>query len=243
MHLAWLLREFRRLKGRDEEGEGTRGAGQEQRQRAVEEASITVVVADDHPIVREYLAGAISADGRLELVGEAGDGVEALRMVEDLRPEATVLDMAMPRLDGAGVLRELRERQLPVRVVLLPGHADDLQMYEALHHQPDLILSMNTSAERICDEIVVMHRTTEPAPGRFNPERAQGIADRRFELSGRERDVLRLSAKGRTRAQIGEELHFTTSTVRTVRHDICTKLGAPTIQTAVVVALQIGLLD
>lgn len=210
---------------------------------AVEEAPIDVLVADDHPIVREHVGGAIDADPRLALAGEACDGIEALRMLEELRPDAAVLDLAMPGLDGAGVLRELRALRLPVRVLMLPGHAVDLQIYEARHHQPDAVLSMDLSAERICDEIVALHRTAEPAPGRFNPERAQRIADHSFDLSEREWRVLRLSHEGHTRSQIGDELNFTTSTVRDIRHDICTKLGAPSIQIAIILALKIGMLE
>jgi DNA-binding NarL/FixJ family response regulator len=209
----------------------------------VEEAPINVLVADDHPIVREHVGRAINGDVRLALAGEAGDGIEALRMLEELRPDAVVLDLAMPRLDGAGVLRERRERRLSVRVLMLPGHAVDLQIYEARHHEPDSLLSMDVSAERICDEIVAMHGTTEAAPGRFIPKPAHRIADRTFDLSEREWKVLRLSHEGRTRKQIGKELSFTTSTVRDVRHDICTKLGTSSIHMAIVVALQIGLLE
>lgn len=207
------------------------------------EAPINVLVADDHPIVREHVGGAVVADARLRLAGEACDGVEALRMLEELCPEAAVLDLAMPRLDGAGVLRELRRLHLPVRVLMLPGHAADLQIYEARHHEPDSLLSMDVSAERICDEIVALQRSAEAAPVKVTPERAQRIADHSFDLSEREWKVLRLSHEGHTRRQIGTELNFTTSTVRDIRHDICTKLGAPTIQIAIILALKIGMLE
>jgi DNA-binding NarL/FixJ family response regulator len=199
------------------------------------EAPINVLIADDHPIVREHVGAAIS--------GEAGDGLEALRMLDELRPDAAVLDLAMPRLDGAAVLRELRRRRLPIRVLMLTGHAVDLQIYEARHHEPDSLLAMDVSAEKICEEIVTMHQVTDGLRRRFGSGRAQRIADRTFDLSEREWKVLTLSHEGHTRRQIGKELNFTTSTVRDIRHDICTKLGAPSIQAAIILALKIGMLE
>lgn len=207
------------------------------------EEAITVLVADDHPIVREHVAGAISADERLKLVGEAGDGEQVLRKVEEWRPDTVVLDASMPILDGAGVLMRLRQRQLPIRVLLLQGNATIAQMRNALRYHPDSLLLMDTSAEQICEEVVAIERDGVLSPGRVNLERAQVLARNRVELSRREWEVLKLSAEGLTRTQIGDRLRFAASTVRDIRHDICTKFGAPSIQVAIVMALRIGLLE
>jgi len=206
------------------------------------EASISVLVADDHPIVREHVAGAISADERLTLVGEAHDGEEALRSVERHLPNVMVLDVAMPKLDGAGVLKQLRERQLPIRVLLLPGHANVVQMRSALRYEPDSLLLMNESVGRICEEIVAIARGVDFSPGRINLERAQILAHNGVHLTSRESDVLKLSAEGLTRADIAKELDFAPSTVRDIRRDICAKTGAASIQVAIVIAMRMGLL-
>lgn len=204
---------------------------------------ISVLVADDHPLVREHLAEAINADERLELAGEAGDGAEALLKVEEERPDSVVLDVAMPVLDGAAVLERLRERRLPTRVLLLSGHADAVQMRNALRRRPDSLLLMDTTAAAICEELVAIEADGALSPGRLNLERAQMLASSRAELSGREREVLKLSAEGLTRAEIGERLRFGSSTVRDIRRDICTKLDAPSMQVAIVVAMRTGLLE
>lgn len=204
---------------------------------------ISVLVADDHPLVREHLAGAITTDERLELAGEAGDGTEALLGVEEQRPNCVVLDIAMPVLDGVAVLRMLRERRLPSRVLLLAGHADAVQMRNVLRYQPDSLLPMDTTAGEICEELVAIETHGVLSPGRLNLERAQLLAHNRMELSGRESEVLKLSAEGLTRAQIGRRLRFGASTIRDIRRDICTKLGAPSIQVAIVIALRNGLLE
>jgi DNA-binding NarL/FixJ family response regulator len=206
------------------------------------EEAISVVIADDHPIVREHLGAAICADERLELLGEACDGREALRKVAAHGPRTVVLDVAMPVLDGAAVLKQLRERRMPIRVLLLPGHASAVQMRGALRHSPDSLLPMDASAEGICEELVAIERGVALSPGRVNLERAQMLVRNRAEMSGREWSVLQLSAEGLTRAEISKQLHFSPSTVRDVRRDICTKLGAPSMQVAIVVAMRIGLL-
>ena len=207
------------------------------------EAPISVLVVDDHPIVREHVGRAIRADERLNLVGEAGDGEEALRGVKELRPDAVVLDIGLPGLDGAHILERIRQHQLSIRVVLLPGHASARQIRNALSYRPDSLLLMDTSAERICDELVAVERNGESSPGRINLERAQVLVGNGVKLTEREWQVLKLSAEGLTRAQIGERLRFATSTVRDIRHDICTKMGTPSIQVAIVVALRVGMLE
>lgn len=221
----------------------TEEASRDARKERVKEAPITVLVADDHPIVREHVAGAISADERLELVGEAGDGGEALRKAVMHRPKTMVLDVAMPVLDGAAVLKRLRERRMAIRVLLLPGHASVVQMRDALRYLPDSLLLMDTSPEGICEELVAIESNGVLSPGRLNLERAQLLARNTAELSRREWEVLKLSAEGLTRAQIGERLRFGQSTIRDIRRDICTKLRAPSIQVAIVMALRTGLLE
>jgi DNA-binding NarL/FixJ family response regulator len=204
---------------------------------------ISVLVADDHPVVREHLAEAIGADKRLKLADEAADGAEVLGKVEEHRPDTLVLDLAMPVLDGAGVLKRLRERRVPIRVLLLLGHASVSQIRNALRYCPDSLLLMDATAEEICGELVAIESGAVLSPGRVNLERAQVLVRNRVELSGRECEVLKLSAEGMTRTKIAERLHFGASTVRDIRRDICTKLGAPSIQVAIVAALRIGLLE
>lgn len=204
---------------------------------------ISVLVANDHPLVREHLADAIRSDERLELAGEAGDGTEALLKAEEQRPDSVILDVAMPVLDAAAVLERLRELQMPTRVLLLSSHPDVVRMRNALRHDPDsLLLLMDTNAEEVCQELVAID-TGAMSSGRLNLERAQFLASNSVELSGREWEVLKLSAEGLTRAEIGGRLGFAPSTVRDIRRDICTKLSASSMQVAIIVAMRIGLLE
>jgi DNA-binding NarL/FixJ family response regulator len=203
----------------------------------------SVLVVDDHPLLREHVAEAIAADERLQLIGEAGDGTEALRKVEVRCPDTIVLDVGIPVLDGAAVLKQLRAQRLPVRVLLLAGPASVVQMRNALRHRPDSLLLMDTCVESICEELVAIDRGGGFSPGQLNLERAQLQVRNRVELNGREGEVLKLSSEGLTRAEIGERLRFGQSTVRDIRRDICTKLGAPSMQVAIVTAMRAGLLE
>jgi DNA-binding NarL/FixJ family response regulator len=102
---------------------------------------------------------------------------------------------------------------------------------------------MDASAGLICEELLAIGNEEVLSPGRLTLERAQLLVQSRVELSQRECDVLRLSAEGLTRAEIGERLRFGPSTVRDVRRDICSKLGAPSMQVAIVIAMRTGLLE
>lgn len=209
----------------------------------MDDALVHVLVACGQPIVREYVATAIEADERLSLIDQVGDGAGALERLEERSPDAMVLDIAMPGLDGTVVLRRLRERRMATRVLLLPGHASAAQMRDALAHRPDSLLMMDVRATDVCEELLALDHGRELSPGQLNVERARLLARNSVELSPRERDVLRLSAEGLTRAEMGERLRFGPSTVRDIRRDICTKLGAPSMQVAIVVAIRSGLLE
>lgn len=219
------------------------GSSKAQGPRVAGDAPISVLVADDHPIMREHVAGAVRADQRLTLIDEACDGSETVQKAIEHRPDTVVLDIAMPVLDGADVLRKLRELGLSIRVLLLPGHASIAQMRDALRQRPDSLLFMNEDVEAICEELVAIGGDAAVSPGRINLERAQMLAGEEVELTARERDVLRLSAEGLTRAETGRQMNLALSTVRDVRRDIRTKLGAQSMQVAVVVALRTGLLE
>src|SRR5215467_9160251 len=93
---------------------------------------LRIVIADDHPIVRHGLREMIEEDSSLTVVAEAGDGLKALSQIEQLKPDVTVLDIDMPKMDGLAVAREIKQRGIPVRVVLLTIHREEALFQEAL---------------------------------------------------------------------------------------------------------------
>src|SRR4051812_23296218 len=93
---------------------------------------LTVLIADDHPIFRRGLREVIETDGALQVVGEAGDGATALRLLEELRPAVAVLDIDMPRMSGFELVQELRRKNLLVEVIFLSMHKDEAMFNEAM---------------------------------------------------------------------------------------------------------------
>jgi DNA-binding NarL/FixJ family response regulator len=93
---------------------------------------IRILLVDDHPVLRKGLIQVIEADPSLQVVAEAGDGEAALAQIEELKPNIAVVDIDMPKLDGFGVMREIRRRQLEVDVVFLTLHSDEGLFNEAM---------------------------------------------------------------------------------------------------------------
>jgi DNA-binding NarL/FixJ family response regulator len=203
---------------------------------------ISVLVADDHPIVREHLSRVIDADGRLAVAAEAGDGLEALRLAEELRPEAVVLDVDMPGLDGAGVMRGLHTARLESRVLIFTGHADPKPLREVMGLQPDSLMYKEEGSSAISDEIVAMVRE-EPSVGRLRRESAQAGVQSGPTLTERERVVLAFAAQGRTVDDLAARLNVSHRTAKERRHDLCKRFGATSILGVVATAMRLGLLD
>ena len=194
----------------------------------------TVLVADDHPIFRKGLCEVIAADPRFRLVGEASDGEEALRKTEELRPDAVILDINMPRLNGIGVLRGLAAGPASgTRTVLLTMHEDGTLFDEAM----DAGVWAYVLKESAVEDLLTALRTVAEG-GRFVSPRLTGLLLRRREeaaglrrekpgldlLTPTERRVLRCISEDRTTKEIAVVLGISPRTVETHRQNISNKL-------------------
>ena len=193
---------------------------------------LTVVIADDHPLFRKGLVELLRGEPGLRVVGEAGDGPAALELIERERPRLAVLDIAMPGTGGLDVARAVRERGLPVRVVLLTMY----DLPEMLSRAVELgvagyVLKDSAAAEllaclhyvaagRVYVSPVLSHRVLAGRPGAAAPD--DGGLER---LTPTEQRVLRLIAQHRTTPQIAVALGVRPKTVDNHRSHICKKLG------------------
>jgi DNA-binding NarL/FixJ family response regulator len=194
---------------------------------------IRIIVADDHPIVRQGLRQAIEAERGLKVVAEATDGLMALDQIKSLMPEVAVLDIDMPELDGFGVLRALRRERIDVEVVFLTIHRDEDFLNEAINLGAKGYVLKDSALTDIvnCVKLVASgQHYVSPALTNLllnRQHRAASLSQRKPELkdlSPAERRVLKLLAEYKTSREIAAELFISHRTVETHRTNICNKL-------------------
>ena len=210
-------------------------------------SATTILVADDHPIVRQGLRTLLEAEPDLAVVGEASDGLEAVRSAERLRPHVLVVDVLMPGLNGLEVAREVA-RGRGTRVVVLTMHNAPTYVERAFRYgATSYVLKDSTGTE-------LVHAVRETAQGRRylspvlpppEPPVARGhgaVVDPYDLLTSRERTVFQLTAEGFTAAAIGERLFIGRRTVETHRVNLMQKLALRTQSELIRYAVRRGVL-
>ena len=195
--------------------------------------SLSVLLAEDHPVVREGLRAMLEAEGDFQVVGQTGNSSEVGGMVEELQPDVLVLDLIMPGIGGLNALRELARRRLSTRVVVLSMYANEAYVLEALQNGAGAyVLKQSEAAELVrgIREVAKGRRYLSPPLSQRAVEayakRAKGtIATKEAELTAREKEVLMLVGQGFTSAQIGERLFISVRTVESHRSNLTKKLG------------------
>ena len=212
---------------------------------------IKVMVVDDHPIMRNGLRDVLEASGRFEVVGQAADGEEAVRTVEEMKPEVIVMDVIMPHKDGIDACREIMELLPDTRVMMLTASSEEDAVIEAIaagatgylekYSRPEelveVLLDVAEGRLRIPDAAVRKVFALVRGDGKLAPRRA---ADR---LTALERETLTLFASGRSYAEIAQERGNTVVTVRNTLYRVQDKLGVKTKPELVIWAVRNGLLD
>ena len=194
---------------------------------------IRIVVADDHPIVRQGLRQTIEAERGLKVVAEATDGLMAVEQIKSLKPQVAVLDIDMPVLDGFGVVRALRAEKIDVAVVFLTIHHDEDFLNEAINLGAKGYVLKDSALTDIvtCVKLVAsgQHYVSPTLTSLLlnRQRRATSLNQRKPELkdlSPTELRVLKLIAEYKTSREIAAELFISHRTVETHRTNICNKL-------------------
>jgi DNA-binding NarL/FixJ family response regulator len=194
--------------------------------------AIRVLVADDHTIVRQGLVGILKASADIEVVGEAGDGAEAVEKATKLKPDVVVLDVSMPHLNGIEAARRIRDALPGTRVLVLTMHDDEEYVLKMVRAGASGYLLKDSAAS----ELLAAIRALKAGKASFGPHATRALAEAYqsdrplpedpFErLTDREREIFQLVVEGKTNAQIAEMLFISPKTVDNHRTRMMEKLG------------------
>jgi DNA-binding NarL/FixJ family response regulator len=203
----------------------------------------TVLLVDDHPVVREGLRGMIDAEPDLTVIGEAGSGTEAIAMAESLCPDVILMDLRMPDVDGVTATERILKKLPQTRIVVVTTYESDADILRAVEAGAAGYLLKDASRADLAEAV------RDAARGKT--VLAPAVADRLVHfvrqptsvtLSAREIEVLSQVAKGKTNADIGRQLHISEATVKTHLLRTFHKLGVSDRTAAVTTAMSLGLL-
>jgi RNA polymerase sigma factor (sigma-70 family) len=212
--------------------------------------SITVVLADDHAVVRDGLRFMLQAEPGMDVVGDAATGREAVEQVTRHRPDVVVLDITMPGLTGIEAARQIAELSPSTQVIILSMHSSTEHVFQALKAGARGYLLKESAGAEVADAVRVVH-----AGGRYLSEKisdqlvddyvqqrqASQIESPLEQLSQREREVLQLVVEGKSSAEIAEILFLSPKTVETYRSRLMRKLGLGDLPALVKFAIRHGL--
>jgi DNA-binding NarL/FixJ family response regulator len=196
-------------------------------------SEVTVLIVDDHPLLRHGLRDVIANNPRFKIVGEASDGEEALRQIASLKPQITILDIDMPRLNGLETIRAIRELPFPVKVVMLTMYKEEDMFNAAM----DLCAKAHVLKENAANDVVAaLEKMDRGEPfvsslmleaGRRRSERVRELLLGKPQieaLTPAERRILKLIGEDFTSKEIADRLSVSVRTVDNYRQHICNKL-------------------
>ncbi|MFN8557369.1 MAG: response regulator transcription factor [Dehalococcoidia bacterium] len=193
---------------------------------------IRVMLADDHAVLRAGLRALLNAEPDIEVVGEAGDGQEAVALAERLKPDIVVMDITMPRMDGLMATRQIAARLPETRVLILTMHTEDQYLLQVLEAGGAGYVLKRSADTELMNAIRVVHRgevylypsATKMLLEAYRTGERPGEA-REQVLTDREEEVLKLTAEGYSNTEIAGRIYLSPKTVDTYRQRIMEKLG------------------
>jgi DNA-binding NarL/FixJ family response regulator len=210
----------------------------------------SVIIADDHEVVRRGIRGILEADKGVKVVAEAADGLAAAQAVEKFKPEVLFLDLNLPRLHGLEVLKQARSVSPRTKVIILSMHNDEPYVIEALRAGASAYLLKGSEGQEIAVALreVLANRRYLSAPlseWAITALTSKGAdaSDPLSELTHREREVLQLAAEGLSMTEIAEKLFISPRTGETHRANLMRKLGLQTQTDLVRFAIRKGLIS
>jgi two-component system, NarL family, response regulator NreC len=214
--------------------------------------SVTLVLADDHHIVRRGLRVLLEAEPEFNVVGEAGDGLEAVQITADLTPDVLVLDLMMPGLNGLEVIRQVSQRAPRTKVLILSMHANEAYVLEALNNGASGYILKDISTEDLIRAVRSVSKgerylgspiSERAIDAYIEKARSSANVDPYQTLTERERQVLHLAAEGSSNPEIATRLSISPRTVETHRANLMQKLGLRSQTDLIRFALRQGIIE
>jgi DNA-binding NarL/FixJ family response regulator len=216
--------------------------------------TISLVLADDHAVVRAGTRQLLERQPDMQVVGEAADGEEAIRLVRELKPDVVVMDVRMPRVSGVEATRRIKQELPRVAVLVLTAHDDDEYVFALLQagangyllktaETDELVKAIRTVAagQSTLDPTVAGKVVAQFASGRSLPDLLAGARKDEYDgLTERELEILKLVGKGLTNKKIGRELYISDRTVQAHLSNIFSKLGVESRTEAAMYAVRRG---
>jgi NarL family two-component system response regulator LiaR len=211
---------------------------------------ITVLIVDDHQVVRQGLHTFLELNEDIRVVGEAVDGQMAVEMTRQLDPDVVLMDLVMPRLDGIGAIRQIKSLGLRSKVIALTSFTEDDKVFPAIQAGASSYLLKDVSPDDLVEAIRAAHR----GEARLHPDIARKLMEQVAHQAGparqglvqnlteRELDVIRLVAQGRSNAEIAQELVISDKTVKTHVSNILSKLDLQDRTQLAIYAIKNGLI-
>jgi two-component system, NarL family, response regulator len=203
-------------------------------------ARIRVLIADDHPVVRDGLAAILGSQSDMKVVGQAGNGEEARTLFEKHQPDVVLLDLRMPRKDGLETLKMIREKQRAARIIILTTYGGDEDIFRSLKAGARGYLLKDAPRQHILEAIRAVHVGQKYIPADVAWKAAEHAL--KPQVTSREIEVLQHMARGVSNKEIGAALFLSEGTVKTHVKSILAKLEAASRTEAVTVATRRGLI-
>lgn len=204
---------------------------------------VRVLLVDDHPVVRAGIEGILNSQTDIEVVGEASDGIEAIRLNLILQPDVILMDLQMPNMDGVTAIKAIHEQANPPHILVLTTYDTDADIVQAIQAGATGYLLKDTPREDFFAAIRQVARgasvLTPHVASRLMAHMRTPAAE---QLSGREIEVLALVSQGHSNKDIAKQLHISTATVKTHLIHIYGRLGVSDRTAAVITALEKGIL-
>jgi DNA-binding NarL/FixJ family response regulator len=200
---------------------------------------IQILIVDDHPVVREGLAGMLAGQADFAVVALAANGAEGVALYEQHTPDVVLMDLRMPVLDGVGAIEQIREKRPSAHILVLTTYDSDADIVRAIEAGATGYLLKDAPREELFRSI----RAAAQGESVLSPAVASRLMSRmrapaEENLSAREIEVLQLVARGTSNKEIGKQLHISTATVKTHLIHIFNKLGVNDRTSAVTVSLE-----